>query len=309
MRSRANLGGLYVNLEIEDQLPAAVETDPTRLRQILLNLVGNAIKFTPEGGVTVRASKPQAHDDLIQFDVIDTGLGISPKKQSQLFSPFFQEDSSVTRRFGGTGLGLDISRRLARQMNGDLVLVGSKLGEGSHFRVTVHARPIDAVVTDTVPARHQGRHELDDSSEAELRIDGPYRILLAEDSPDSRRLISHFLTGAGAQVVAVDDGQKVIDAVQVASETGIGFDMILMDMQMPVLDGYAATRQLRKRGCRLPIIALTAHAMADDRAKCLSVGCDDYESKPIVRVRLISLINKFAARAKAAIAECGGARI
>ena len=305
MRSRANLGGLYVNLELEGELPTAVETDPTRLRQILLNLVGNAIKFTSEGGVTVRASKPQAHDDLIQFDVIDTGLGISPKKQNQLFSPFFQEDSSVTRRFGGTGLGLDISRRLARLMNGDLVLVGSKQGEGSHFRVTVHARPIDVDVMGTVHSRNHGRRDLDVSSEAELRIDGPYRILLAEDSPDSRKLISHFLTKAGAQVVAVDDGQKVIDAVRVASNADMAFDMILMDMQMPVLDGYAATRQLRESGCKLPIIALTAHAMAEDRAKCLSAGCDDYESKPIMRARLISLINSFAARAKAAISECG----
>jgi PAS domain S-box-containing protein len=305
MRSRANLGGLYVNLELEGELPAAVETDPTRLRQILLNLVGNAIKFTSEGGVTVRVSKPQAQDDLIQFDVIDTGLGISPQKQNQLFSPFFQEDSSVTRRFGGTGLGLDISRRLARLMNGDLILVGSTLGEGSHFRVTVHARPIDADVTGTVQSRNHRRHDLDMSSEAELQIDGPYRILLAEDSPDSRKLISLFLTRAGAQVVAVDDGQKAIDAVQVASNADMAFDMILMDMQMPVLDGYAATRQLRNSGCKLPIIALTAHAMAEDRAKCLCAGCDEYESKPIIRARLISLINSLAARAKAANSECG----
>lgn len=296
MRVRADAKRLTLEWNFDDSLHDRVMTDPTRLRQILVNLIGNAIKFTTVGGVDVRVDNSPTDPNTLQIDVIDSGIGIGAEKQDQVFSPFFQEDSSVTRRFGGTGLGLDISRRLARLMGGDLILVSSKSGQGSHFRLTIkiagaityaNEKPVDAKA---IPAM-----------EKQNRLEGGkfpsrYRILLAEDSEDSRKLIVLFLTRAGAEVVWVENGQEALKTADAAEQTGNPFDVILMDMQMPVMDGYAATRILREKGLTLPIIALTAHAMASDRSKCLDAGCTDYATKPICSEDLINIITMHASR-------------
>jgi signal transduction histidine kinase/ActR/RegA family two-component response regulator len=289
--------GLWLRIEYTPDMPESIETDPTRLSQILLNLVGNAIKFTHLGGVHVVAGLAGSADDaeaaanpMMQFDVIDTGVGMTPEQMARLFSPFTQADSSTTREFGGTGLGLVISKRLA-QVLGGTITVESKPGVGSTFRVLVatgtikheqtrdvdHAKrtPAAATVPESLPECLQGR------------------ILLAEDGPDNQRLVSAILRKAGAEVTLAENGRKAVDLAMTSWQQGMPYDVILMDMQMPVMDGYEATRALRQAGYQGAIIALTAHAMATDRQKCLDAGCDDYASKPIHRDDLIGMIGRY----------------
>jgi signal transduction histidine kinase/ActR/RegA family two-component response regulator len=297
MRVRAESSGLYFKTEFAGPIPEWIESDPTRLKQILINLVGNAVKFTETGGVRlVTRFVPSPPTDtggggraLLQFEVIDTGIGIAPEHVDKLFLPFSQADSSTTRRFGGTGLGLTITQRLAHILGGD-VTVESRPGEGSTFRVTIATGSLPDVKL------------LDRPSEAMLATpEGPVvppvaestldcRVLLAEDGPDNQRLIAMVLRKAGAEVTIVEDGQMAVETALAARAAGQPFDVILMDMQMPVLDGYGATQSLRQEGYTGLIIALTAHAMAHDRDKCLGVGCDDYATKPIDRRRLIATI-------------------
>ena len=298
MRVRARARGLAFGVEFIGPIPESIETDPTRLRQILINLVGNAIKFTEAGGVriVVRLAESAAGADpagapagsgLLQFDVIDTGPGMTPEQQQRIFQPFVQGDSSTTRRFGGTGLGLTICKRLVEALGGD-ISVQSAPGRGSTFRVRIPTGPLTGVTmlpgssTDAPPGSGPRRPD------SQAALSG--RILLAEDGPDNQRLISFLLRRAGAEVVIADNGQAAVDAALAAEREGRPFDVILMDMQMPVLDGYAATAQLRARGYRRPIIALTAHAMASDRDKCLAAGCDAFAAKPIDRTRLFETI-------------------
>jgi CheY-like chemotaxis protein len=237
----------------------------------------------------------------MQFDIVDSGIGMTPEQVGRLFQAFSQADPSTTRKFGGTGLGLTISRRLAELLGGG-VTVESKPGVGSTFRVTISAgslegiKMIDASVA-TEPAAPQ-EADADRDVEAVARKGGKAygqldaRVLLAEDGIDNQRLISFVLRNAGAVVRVVENGQLAAEEALVAREAGAPFDVILMDMQMPVLDGYEATRLLRKKGYSGPIIALTAHAMAGDREKCLQAGCDDYARKPIDRKGLITAIRK-----------------
>ena len=231
----------------------------------------------------------------MQFDVIDTGIGIADDKVEKLFLPFTQADSSTTRKFGGSGLGLAISKRLAELLGGTISM-SSSVGKGSTFSVTVstgsldNVRLIDNVVESVGETVHaNGADETEDSP---IRS----RILLAEDGPDNQRLIGFILKKAGAEVTLAENGQIAIDLVAAAKSEGCPFDVILMDMQMPVLDGYAATRKLRDREYSGPIIALTAHSMSTDRQKCLDAGCDDYTTKPIDREKLISLVSHYASR-------------
>ena len=279
MRPQAAAKQLKLKTELAGPLPETVLTDPLRLRQVLVNLVGNAIKFTDQGEVrlavrlTGDSGSPRLH-----FDVTDTGIGMNEEQINKLFQPFTQVDNSSTRKFGGTGLGLCISKHLAEAMGGTIE-VRSEPGKGSTFSVTIDPGPL------------AGIHMIQNAQEALLdrppsataatpdKIVLHGRILLAEDGPDNQRLICLLLTKAGAEVTAVENGQLAVEAALAAREAGKPFDVILMDMQMPVMDGYDATRQLRKRGYTAPIVALTAHAMADDRQKCLDAGCDDYASQ------------------------------
>ena len=294
MRERADDKGLSLEVEFDGPIPLHIQSDPTRLRQILINLIGNAIKFTEAGTIRVVARLLDGDSDepRMQWDVVDTGIGLSERQIGKLFQPFVQADTSITRKFGGTGLGLTISRRLAEMLGGG-VGVRSVLGEGSTFSVTVSTGPlagvkmIDHLTEAKIPVEQNAQ-----SAKADVRLD--CRMLLAEDGPDNQRLIGFILRQAGAEVTLADNGQQAVDMASAAKVEGRTFDVILMDMQMPVLDGYAATRKLRDAGYTAPIIALTAHAMKHDRQKCLDAGCNDYATKPIDRRKLIATVASYA---------------
>ena len=295
MRLRANPKSVTIDAVIAPTTPARVVSDPTRFRQILLNLIGNAVKFTPMGSIRIEASAASSNvSPRLRVDVVDTGVGIRPEHTGHIFDPFSQADSSMSRRFGGTGLGLSLCRRLARLMGGDVTLVESAPNRGSRFRVEIDAsRPLPvepiAFVPNVAPAATAPPPSPASGEENTLRA----RLLLAEDGLDNQRLISHILRKAGAEVTLVENGRQAVDAALRAFHDGTPFDVILMDMQMPVLDGYQATTELRERGYLKPVIALTAHAMSHDRQLCLDAGCDDYATKPIDRPGLIRLIRKY----------------
>ncbi|MCC6670444.1 MAG: response regulator [Planctomycetes bacterium] len=408
-QEKARGKGLGLALRREGPIPAQVHTDPTRLKQILMNLVNNAIKFTERGGVTLHMTmlgKVDARHPKLAFKVRDTGIGMNEEQRAKLFRPFHQADSSTSRKFGGTGLGLAISLRLAKALGGT-IQVESQPGRGSTFILEIDTGPLKGVSMRT----QEGLHEGDDapaaeperiampargeppprmparppigtplrgipapapaprpatatpSVEAEPLIaaaaalaagspdptaatgappiaslmasgsaaseptpgaapapavpavpappapadppapsdtasivpSGPEtvldaRILLAEDGPDNQRLISTILKRAGARVTVASNGREACDRVAAAQEQGQPFDLVLMDMQMPELDGYGATQELRSRGFRQPIIALTAHAMSGDRDRCIAAGCTDYTTKPIQKRELLELL-------------------
>ena len=257
------------------------------MRQILINLLNNAIKFTERGNV--RLAVRHADDDPLQlhFDVVDTGIGLTAAEAGRLFQPFSQADGSTTRRFGGTGLGLTISRCMARALGGDVVLVSSQPGLGSTFRLILPAGPVDLSPSNLDAASpHEAR-----IAKTELLPSG-LRILLAEDGPDNQRLITWLLNRAGVEVTAVENGKGAVEAALTARQNGEPFDIVLMDMQMPVMDGFHAAHLLREEAYAGPIIALTASAMAGDKQKCLDAGCDDYVAKPIDRDALFAAIGR-----------------
>jgi signal transduction histidine kinase/DNA-binding response OmpR family regulator len=269
---------LTLDYNWDGPVPERIETDGSRLRQILLNLLGNARKFTREGGVQLIARvDPNKEAPDFTVDVIDTGVGIPEDKHAQIFEPFVQADTSVTRKFGGTGLGLSISRRLARLMGGDLT-ISSTPGGGSDFRLTVAAGDLSNVrfvpaagLSDVIPhARSNGKHDQTAS------LSG-MKVLVVDDGDTNRKLISLVLRKAGAEMTEACNGREACDRALSQQH----FDAILLDMQMPVMDGYAAASALRAEGVTTPIVALTAHAMKGDREKCLDAGCSDFLTKPI----------------------------
>jgi len=298
MRVRADAKKLALLLKFDGPLPETILSDPTRLRQILLNLVGNAIKFTETGRVelAVKLADDSAGRKQMEFKITDTGIGMTPEQSAKLFQPFTQADGSTTRKFGGTGLGLAISRPLARMLGGD-VSVASVPGLGSVFTVVVDPGPLDAVRLLENPSEAlagEPEFAVTDLSSVKLSV----RILLAEDSPDNQVLISNFLRKLGAEVRIAEDGRKAVDLALAAAQSAAPFDLVLMDMQMPELDGYEASRHLRAHGFTRPIIALTANAMGGDQQKCLDAGCNDYATKPIDRLRLVSQILEHLDRMK-----------
>ncbi|MEN6451525.1 MAG: ATP-binding protein [Thermoguttaceae bacterium] len=302
MRLRAEAKRLSLSVEFDGPIPETIHTDPVRLRQILINLIGNAVKFTEAGGVRVvaRLRHAAACPPLLQFDVIDTGIGMTPQQVGQLFEPFMQADTSTSRRFGGSGLGLTISKRLAELLGGD-IRVESTPARGTTFSATINPGPLNDAPPHLEPS--QAKPLADEPATCRRQppphLDG--RVLLVEDGPDNQRLIALILRTAGAEVTVAANGQEAIaDVLAAASADGnrphAAFDVILMDMQMPVLDGYAATAQLRSWGYRGPIIALTAHAMTQDRQKCLDAGCDDYLAKPIDRQKILDVVRHYMPR-------------
>ncbi|MFO0963215.1 MAG: ATP-binding protein [Phycisphaerales bacterium] len=290
LRQRAAARGLDLSLTVDPGAPEAILADPMRVRQIIINLVGNSIKFTNSGGVSVRIGM---QGERVAIAVQDTGIGMSPEQVSKLFAAFSQVDTSPTRAFGGTGLGLALSRRLAQLMRGD-ISVSSEPGVGSTFTVLL---PAERAATPRT-----GSHAAPGLAAAavapEARPLAGRRILLAEDGPDNARLLIHHLERAGAEVLHAADGRKAVYALMTDRERthGTHFDLVLMDMQMPDLDGYDATAMLRRDGVTLPIIALTAHATAADRARCIAVGCNDYATKPIGRDALIEVCLRWIER-------------
>ncbi|MBN2559930.1 MAG: PocR ligand-binding domain-containing protein [Phycisphaerae bacterium] len=282
-------------------IPETIQTDPTRLRQILINVIGNAFKFTEVGEVRLVVTLVDAPDHpRLQFDVADTGIGMSTEQAANLFQPFTQADPSTTRRYGGTGLGLAISKRLATMLGGDIAIIETKPGVGTCVRITIGTGPLVGVpmVEDPMAWTVLVQEKPTPSSTGVAPQDLDCHILLAEDGPDNQRLIAHTLKKAGAEVTVVENGQLAVEAAFAAlnrerkGDADCSFDVILMDMQMPVMDGYAASTALREQGYAGPIIALTAHAMAFDKDKCLAAGCDDYASKPIDRKHLLETIGR-----------------
>ena len=294
MRIPAAAKNLPLDIEFAGPIPETIHSDPTRLRQILINLVGNAIKFTEVG--RVRLVIQFTHDavgiPLLQFDVTDNGIGMTAEQIDRLFEPFTQVDNSACRKFGGSGLGLAISRRLARMLDGTIT-VASVPGEGSTFSLTVGTGSLDGVPMVERPTEALLAEPPPDSLESLCYAQVQGRILLAEDGPDNQRLLAFVLRKAGAQVEVAENGQVAVKMFVAAQEAGQPYDLVLMDIQMPVMDGYEATRRLRDLDYRGPILALTAHAMAGDRAKCLAAGCTDYLSKPIEKVPFLALIARY----------------
>jgi len=282
---RAVQKNLEFKVELDGPIPRKIQTDPLRVKQVLVNLLSNAIKFTEKGTIKITLAREITYfSHSIRIDVTDTGIGMTPAQCDRLFQPFTQADNSTTRRFGGTGLGLTISRRLANLLGGD-IQVSSEYGQGSTFSFTFNGGPRDG---------SELLHELNEaelfiapkgSGEDHIRLRG--RILLAEDGEDNQDLISTHLREAGAEVFIAGNGRI---AAEMATQAEEPFDIILMDMQMPELDGYGATTRLREAGVKTPIVALTANAMAEDRARCLSVGCTDYLPKPVERYQLLSTV-------------------
>ncbi len=295
MRVRSEAKNLPLEIEYVGPIPESIQCDPTRLRQILINLIGNAVKFTEVGSVrlAVRLVERADKSSSVRFDVIDTGIGMMEEQIPRLFEPFSQADSSTAREFGGTGLGLAISKRLAEMLGGG-ISASSNPGEGSTFSLTVETGSLDGVRMLDNPAEAAAENKEEKSALPQAKLD--CRILLAEDGPDNQKLISFLLKKAGAEVELAEDGQVACEKALAAHANGKPYDVILMDMLMPKKDGYEATRELRQHGYTLPIIALTANAMAGDDLKCREAGCDDYLTKPIDHDKFLSLIAKYAER-------------
>jgi signal transduction histidine kinase/CheY-like chemotaxis protein len=293
LRHRAEEKGLSLQIQYRTPIPQVIQSDPTRLRQILLNLVGNAIKFTKTGKVVVQLEMlSNATQPTMRLEVIDTGIGISPEQAAHLFEPFVQADSTTTRKFGGTGLGLTITRRLCELLGGTVAAI-SKPGRGSVFRVDL---PCIGAENSPLSAQPMQNIIVAQRRTVDIRLHG--RILVAEDGPDNQRLIRALLEKAGASVTVVDNGQA---ALELALRSSRGddpqlppFDAILLDIQMPELDGWQTARRLRSAGYLRPIIALTANAMPEDRKKCLDAGCDDFVSKPIDKAILLTTLAHWA---------------
>jgi CheY-like chemotaxis protein/anti-sigma regulatory factor (Ser/Thr protein kinase) len=284
MRPRALSKGLELNLRFETPIPQTIQTDPTRLRQVLLNLLSNAIKFTHAGQVSVLVRHSGSQ---LSLRVRDTGIGMTSEQQARLFEPFMQADGSTRRRYGGTGLGLAISRRLAERLGG-AITVQSEAGRGSTFTAAFATGPLDGVKLIEVDHEVVLRRKptpLPPPTLAQLRG----RLLVAEDSLDNRHLLCRLLKKTGLDVEAVENGALAVERA-LARTNGDSFDLILMDMQMPELDGYEATRRLRRAGYRGRVLALTANASEADRSKCLAAGCNDYVAKPYDLDKLLESI-------------------
>ena len=292
VRPQAMDKGLDIHVHYDSPFPDRIQSDPTRLRQILLNLVTNAIKFTNVGSVHIHADCNTA-DRKITLRVVDTGIGMTPEQREAIarFEAFSQADTSTTRKYGGSGLGLRISSALAHMLGGSIE-IESAIEKGSTFAVTIGTGELQGVrmlqpesISQTLSSLN-GRvpSSRDDRLQGNV-LDG-VSILLVEDSVDNQRLISHHLKKAGASVAICDNGLIAVEAIEQAHPSELPA-LILMDMQMPVLDGYSATKRLRSSGFEGPIIALTAHAMEGDRIKCVNAGCDDYLTKPIAKDLLI----------------------
>lgn len=297
MESRAKGKRLLLSTHFDSPIPETITTDATRFRQVLFNLVGNAIKFTSAGKVEVRFQllNSTSESPHLECQVCDTGPGMSQEAIQNVFDPFTQADNSITRQFGGTGLGLTISKRIAILLGGDLT-IRSQPGQGCIFFFTCEVGNLDNV-TILTPAEATKRYA--DSSLAEQKILSFNettlcgKILLVEDACDNQRLIQALLHQLSLDVDVVGNGEQGRDMAIAANQEGRPFDLILMDMQMPIMDGYEATRQLRDSGYSQPIIALTANAMADDKRRSFDAGCNAHLAKPIKRKELLKTLIKY----------------
>lgn len=279
--------GLRLSIHPEGFLPRSFTSDPLRLRQVLQNIVGNAIKFTNRGFVDVVIRYDESYSGKLFFTVRDSGVGIEAAGFGALFSPFTQGDITATRRHGGTGLGLVLAKKLAQAMGGDTVLVESQLGVGSTFRVSIDPGAIESLDLVSADTFRVDTKSLTPPRAAPLQFPDA-KILLVEDSPDNQALIGRILRSADISVEVASNGREGVDCALKNQ-----FDLIFMDLQMPVLDGYAALAELRAKGYDKPIVALTAHAMGEEIKRCIDAGFSAHLSKPIDRPLLFATLLRF----------------
>jgi PAS domain S-box-containing protein len=304
LRPRALEKRLAFEIRYLSPIPATIRSDPTRIRQILLNLVGNAVKFTAAGAVRilVRCEAPSSDNPRLCFEVADTGVGLTREEAARLFQPFTQADTSTTRRFGGTGLGLAICQRLAAMLGG-AVTVESVPGRGSSFTLELGTGPLADVpllqaFEESVSPASVRAASLEPGT---VRLQG--RVLLAEDGADNQLILSTHLRRTGASVTLAGNGRAAVEQALAAVRRKEPFDLILMDMQMPELDGYQATAALRAAGYTRAIVALTAHAMKSDRDKCLAAGCTDFLTKPVSQSELAAVAARWLSPCTSPAAE------
>jgi len=275
--------GLALDVEYILPLPKTIESDPLRLKQALLNLCSNAIKFTKKGGIRI-CIHAEVANEKIYFDVIDSGIGLTPAQQARIFAPFSQADSSTTREYGGTGLGLYLVKQLSEKLGG-CVSLQSAVDTGSCFSLSVATGPLADV---------ELVHDIESVPIATLPVASPVNemlsgtVLLAEDNPDNQRLISMYIRRTGADVVIAENGERAVELALSGR-----FNLVLMDMQMPVMDGLEATRMLRAKGYGGEIIALTANAMREDMDACIRAGCNDFLTKPINRELFSKMLTQY----------------
>ena len=289
LRMKAEQQSLSLSINLRGSIPETIQADPTRLRQILMNLVGNAIKFTAEGGVRIVTSMEEKDGQpFIMFEVTDTGIGMTPEQMSRLFQEFMQADSSVTRRFGGTGLGLAITKRLTEAMGGQIA-VRSEPGVGSTFYFSIATGDLSGILMLNAEQAAEKYRTASRIQQQGLRVYfKPARVLITDDTPANRQLAGLVLRKAG---LTVDEAENGAIAVEKAS-LGI-YDLLLMDMQMPVMDGFTATKTLRDQGLQTPILAFTANVMEQDRQRCVAAGCSGFLTKPINIDLLLTTIAEY----------------
>lgn len=286
MEKRAHAKGLLFEIESIDKLPTRIWADEGRIKQILINLIGNAIKFTEKGYVKLQVEAQESVNGQthLMFTVIDTGIGISTSDQLELFQSFSQVDFSNTRRYGGIGLGLALSRRLAQQFNGDVTLLISQLDRGSTFRLRIPCGNLQNTEwkENLFASLTNPSIQLDFLSTSDLK---DKKVLIVEDSEENQEIFEYFLTTAGARSEIAENGIVAIEKVAAHD-----YDLILMDIQMPKMDGLDATKKIRAMGFQKPIIALTAHASVDAKMNCLNAGCDGLITKPVTQETLVQKI-------------------
>jgi len=279
---KAEQAGIYLKREIDKRVPVNVVGDPTRMRQVLVNLISNAMKFTTEGGISVRVKLKLLDEKevLIRFEVEDTGIGIPTSKHQKLFMAFSQADGSTTRKYGGTGLGLAIVRQLVEMMHGNLG-IDSVVGKGSKFWFVI---PMGIAKEEKAPA-------LPEKTDQPVVLEG--KILLVEDNPINQMVARKMLQKLGLDPELAENGKEAIDRLQDEK-----FDLVLMDCQMPEMDGFEATRTWREQeqlsdNAHMPIIAMTANVMEGDRERCLASGMDDYLGKPVRQAELADILQRW----------------
>jgi signal transduction histidine kinase/CheY-like chemotaxis protein/HPt (histidine-containing phosphotransfer) domain-containing protein len=288
LSQKAARKSLKFEMGLLGEVPEKVISDPTRLRQILLNVIGNAIKFTPSGGqvgVQIHTSKDR---NYLFFTVKDSGIGLTDYQKSMLFKPFSQADSSTSRRFGGTGLGLALSRRLAIALGGDIKLISSQEGRGTQFRVEIRAEVPRGTkwisgLPSTGECRRSGLHERKTFPNYQGR-----KILVVDDAADNRLITASYIKLTNAKVHFAENGREALEMVFMEP-----YDLVLMDIQMPEMNGYEAARKMRENNVTIPLVALTANALKEERARCLREGFTDYLSKPINSARLVEMLERY----------------
>lgn len=296
---QASQKGLSLQTQYQESLPETIQTDPVRLKQVLSNLVSNAVKFTAEGRIEleVRVGSQSRQGRLLQFSVADTGIGIPAEKLKHIFEPFTQADSSTSRTYGGTGLGLTLSHKLVQLLGGNLT-VQSTLNQGSVFSVTLNLGAEQRLQPDPGLGFDLPSDALPSGSAVEqdpqpTLAPSQGTVLLVDDTPEIRKLFTYLLNKMGLDVRTASNGKDALEQVDAALAEDRAFDLILMDMQMPVMSGYEAVHILREQENTIPVIAITAHALVSDREKCLSAGCTDYLSKPVKFDTLFQMVQRY----------------